>query len=72
MDKILSRKVIAAIVLLSVSLVCVYVKGDVPVNLLDFLKYLFGFFVAGNSVEHISTAVTDYVTNKNQGESNGK
>lgn len=67
-----SRKIITALVLLIVALGCVYVKGDVPPNLLSFLEYLFGFFVAGNSVEHITSAVTDYVTNKNTGVSDGK
>lgn len=51
------RKIIAAAITLIVGIGATYFKGDVPPGLLTLLQTLFGAFVLGNSVEHVSNAV---------------
>lgn len=55
----LGRKVLSAIVLTLVAVGVTVVKGDIPTNLSSFLQFLFGAFVLGNGIEHVSSAYVD-------------
>lgn len=57
MDKFTTRKIIAGLVLLVVGLIVVYIKGDVPPNLLSLMSWLYASFVTGNAIQHVSDAV---------------
>lgn len=59
-----SRKIITGAILLIIAIGCVHWRGDIPPNMLNFMEVLFGFFVGGNSVEHVSTLFKSYLENK--------
>lgn len=48
------RKLIVSIVILGVAVAVAYIKGDVPPGLVNILGLIFGGFVVGNAVEHIT------------------
>lgn len=52
-----SRKLIAAGVVVALASAAVIIKGDVPNGFVTILEYVFAAFVAGNSIEHITSAV---------------
>lgn len=56
-DAIGGRKILATIVVLAVGIGATIFKGDVPPNLLTLLQFAAGFFVAGNAVEHVASAM---------------
>lgn len=56
-DQIGGRKVVAAIVTIGVGLTVVLMRGDLPANLLTLLQTVFGAFVVGNGIEHVTDAV---------------
>ncbi len=58
MDLFTTRKVLSGLLLLIVGLVVTYIKGDIPVNLLSLMQWIYLTFVAGNAAQHISDAVT--------------
>ncbi len=53
-----TRKIISGIVLLAVGLGVVYLKGDIPPNLLSLMQILYGAFVLGNAFEHYTESKT--------------
>lgn len=66
-----SRKLLVTSVLLTLAMACVFCKGDIPPNLLSFFEIIFGCYVAGNSTEHITTTISDFL-NKPKGTDNEK
>lgn len=51
-----TRKVLSGAVLLLVGLAITLVKGDIPVNLLSLMQWIYSAFVLGNIGEHASNA----------------
>lgn len=62
---IVSRKIISGLVLLIVGIVITIVKGDIPVNLLSLMQWIYSAFVLGNSTEYLSKAFIESQKNKN-------
>lgn len=52
MNQYTTRKIVSGLVLLVVGLVVTYWKGDVPVNLMSLMQWLYAAFVVGNAAEH--------------------
>lgn len=52
------RKIAAAIVIVGVASALVYFHGDVPPGMQEVLQWVFAAFVLGNSVEHVTDAVS--------------
>jgi hypothetical protein len=53
-EQIGGRKLLAAAIVLAIALACVFLKGDVPANLLSLLQVVFATFVVGNVGEHVT------------------
>lgn len=49
-----NRKLVITLVLMITGVVVAIVKGDIPEHLQLFLEVLFGGFVVGNGIEHIT------------------
>jgi hypothetical protein len=55
-DAIGGRKVAGALLVIAIGVGVVFLKGDIPPNLMALLQVVFGAFVAGNAVEHMAAA----------------
>lgn len=61
-DAIGGRKVLAVLVIVALGVGAVFLKGDVPTNFLELLKWVFPFFIAGNAIEHVVAGSVEKVT----------
>lgn len=59
MSVLSTRKIISGLILLISGLVITYIKGDIPNNLLSLMQSLYFAFVAGNSIEHLHTIISN-------------
>lgn len=63
LDKIVGlRKLIISLIILGVAIVITYTKGDVPAGMVSVLNFIFGGFVVGNAIEHITESSTEKAT----------
>lgn len=53
-EKLGGRKTVTLIIVLLVSIATIAMKGDIPANFLMLLQTVFGAYVLGNGVEHVS------------------
>lgn len=56
-DQMGGRKLAALVVMMLMGVGAVILKGDVPVNFLSLLEWVFGGFIIGNGIEHAAGAV---------------
>ena len=57
-DQMGGRKIAALIVMMLLGVGAVVLKGDVPVNFLSLMEWVFGGFIIGNGIEHAAGAVS--------------
>ncbi len=55
-DKVGGRKALMLVITLASGIGCVALKGDIPANFLMLLQTIFGGFIVGNGMEHLSNA----------------